>query len=96
MSGIRAISQTVRFYWKCARWAASGTLERANAWYWLVGVPAIALIGLLTGRGKMTVPDTTVPFLSFMALTIVVSWIIFFAIRFVARQPISTGNCATI
>jgi hypothetical protein len=71
----------LRFYWSCIAWAATGTLEKANAWFWPVGVPLVALAGWHWGVGTLAIPDNLQDFFVFMVLTVAVSWVVFFAIR---------------
>jgi hypothetical protein len=52
-----AIWQTIIFYARCIKWAAAGTVERANAWFWPVGVPIVALAGWYLGVGELHIPD---------------------------------------
>jgi hypothetical protein len=82
-----AFRETIAFYGLCAKWAATGTLERANAWFWLIGIPGIAFVRYLRGEiDPMTIPDHIPAFLGFMAATVAISWVVFFVIRFL-RAP---------
>jgi hypothetical protein len=81
-----AIWQTIVFYGLCVKWAATGTVERANAWFWLVGVPIVAFAGWYFGLGELHVPDQPAGFVTFMVVTVFVTWLIFFAIRLL-RAP---------
>jgi len=75
--------RTICFYASCVRWAAAGTLERANAWFWPIGVPVVAFVGWWFGLGTLMIPDHLEGFLTFMVVTVAVSWFIFFVIRFI-------------
>src|SRR5262245_57475851 len=78
---LKTIWQTIVFYGACIKWAAHGTLELANAWFWLVGLPAVAIIGAYLGFGELRVPDNPPEFIAFMLVTVFATWIVFFAIR---------------
>ena len=88
---LKAIRHTGRFYGRCARWAVKGTLETANAWFWILGVPVVAGAGYVLKTGPKTVPDHFPQFLLFMLATVGVSWIILFLIRFI-RAPAHFDN----
>lgn len=75
------VISVLEFYWRCVKWAARGTMEMANAWFWPVGVPIVALVGWYLGVGTLTIPDNLQNFVVFMVLTVAVSWGIFFVIR---------------
>jgi hypothetical protein len=77
------MGRTILFWWACIREAAHGTIERANAWFWLVGIPIVAIAGRYWEIGQLTIPDTAPEFIVFMAVTVAVSWVVFFAIRLV-------------
>jgi hypothetical protein len=82
-----AIFYAVCFYAKCAAWAARGTIEKANAWFWLLGIPIIAGLGWYFGFGVLKIPDNLQEFFTFMVVTIAASWAVFFVIRFVGAAP---------
>ena len=73
--------RTALFWWDCAREAAHGTIEKANAWFWLIGLPIVAFAGRYWEVGELTIPDTAPGFLTFMVVTIVVTWLVLFVIR---------------
>ena len=83
------IQNAVCFYGKCARWAMRGTVEKANAWFWPVGVPIVAAVGWYAGVGVLAIPETIQDFFTFMVVSIAASWVVFFVIRFVAPVRIS-------
>lgn len=82
-----AIFYAVQFYARCARWAAHGTIEKANAWFWLIGIPIVAFIGWWWGLGVLKFPAIWSEFFPFMVATVVASWAGFFVIRFVGAAP---------
>jgi len=84
---LNTILRAIEFYWKCATWAARGTLELANAWFWLLGVPIVGGINYKFWGGKMTIPDHIPEFLIFMCETVAISWALFFLVRFVGAPP---------
>src|SRR5436305_4169333 len=51
---LKTILDTGLFYARCARWAATGTLEVANAWFWVLGVPMVAGTGYVLKIGPKT------------------------------------------
>jgi hypothetical protein len=71
----------VLFYGECIAWAARGTVDRANAWFWPIGVPIVAVVGYFRGLGTLIIPDSTPEFLLFMFVTVLTSWVAFFVIR---------------
>jgi hypothetical protein len=75
--------RAMRFYVACVREAAQGTIERANAWFWLIGVPIVALAGRYWEIGELTIPDTPLELITLMVVTVGVTWVVFFAIRLV-------------
>ncbi len=75
--------RAVNFYWECVKDAARGTLERANAWFWPIGVPIVAFVGWYLGIGTLTIPDTFPDFMVFMVVTVAVSWVVLFIVRLV-------------
>jgi hypothetical protein len=76
--------RTMRFYAACVCEAARGTkIERANAWFWLIGLPIVAFAGRYWEIGKLTIPDTAPEFITLMVVTVGVTWVMFFAIRLV-------------
>src|ERR1700737_4686084 len=84
---MHTISRALGFYGKCIAWAAAGTLERANAWFWPVGVPVVALAGWYWEAGTLTMPENLEQFFTFMVVTIAVSWAIFFVVRLLGAAP---------
>jgi hypothetical protein len=77
------MGSALRFSWGCIREAADGTLDRANAWFWPIGIPIVAFAGWYWGVGQLTIPDTPQGFITFMVVTVGVSWVVFFLIRLV-------------
>jgi hypothetical protein len=75
--------RATHFYLACVREAANGTLERANAWFWLVGIPIVAVAGRYWEMGQLTIPATAPEFIAFMAITVTISWVVFFIFRLV-------------
>ncbi len=75
--------RAIRFWWACVRDAAEGTVEKANAWFWPIGIPIVALAGRYWEMGELTIPDTAPGFVAFMMVTVAISWVVFFAIRLV-------------
>jgi hypothetical protein len=73
--------RTIRFYGACVCEAAQGTIERANAWFWLIGLPIVALAGRYWEIGELTIPNTAPEFVTFMVVTVGVTWAVIFAIR---------------
>lgn len=71
------------FSWLCIKEAAHGTIERANAWFWLIGVPLVWIGGRYWEVGELTIPDNTPGFLTFMIVTGAVTWAVFFLFRLV-------------
>jgi hypothetical protein len=84
---MHAIRYAVRFYGKCARWAARGTIERANAWFWPIGIPFLAFIGWWWGFGVLKFPSTWSDFFPFMIATVTAAWVVFFVVRFAGAAP---------
>jgi len=73
----------LRFYGRCVQEAAKGTLDKANAWFWPIGIPIVAFAGWYRGIGQLYVPDTPVGFITFMFVTVAVTWVVFFTLRFI-------------
>jgi hypothetical protein len=73
--------QAFCFWWVCIREAAKGTLDKANAWFWPIGVPIVAFAGWYWEMGELTIPDTAPGFFIFMVVTVAISWVVFFVIR---------------
>jgi hypothetical protein len=77
------------FFWVCAKEAAKGTISRANAWFWVVGLPIVgAAFWFFDDLAPSEIPDNVdeIPsvlpdFIIFMGETIVVTWIVFFSFR---------------
>lgn len=79
------------FVGECIRDAAHGTIKLANAWYWPLAIPVVALAGhfcwdflppgpprdLWTGLGERGA------LIAFAALTVAVSWLLFFVLRLI-------------
>src|ERR1700730_2268339 len=82
MGGI-VMWRAINFCCQCVKDAAGGTLERANAWFWFIGVPFVAFVGWYFGLGALTIPDTFQDFMVFMVVTVAASWAIFFVVRLV-------------
>jgi hypothetical protein len=74
--------RTIFFYWECAKAAAHGTIERANAWFWLIGLPIVAFAGWYWEVGELIIPDNPRGFVTFMIVMIAVTWVVFFVFRF--------------
>src|SRR5229473_291683 len=73
----------IRFCLACVREAARGTIERANAWFWLIGIPIIAFIRWYWELGQLTIPNTPQGLIIFMVVTVAASWVVFFIIRLI-------------
>lgn len=70
----------LKFVWACVTDAARGTIERANAWAWLLG--AFVLWMVLRWRGYELMPPDTMPGVILLgAICLVVAWIIVFLWR---------------
>jgi hypothetical protein len=78
----------LRFYAECIIWAARGTLEKANSWFWIIGVPAVAFCGYRLGLGTLIIPDEIPRFLIFMIVTVAASWVIFLVLRLVCAPAV--------
>jgi hypothetical protein len=79
------------FFGKCIREAAQGTVKLANAWYWPLAIPLVALgeyfcldslppgslADLWAGR------DERRALIAFAVLTVAVSWLLFFFLRLI-------------
>jgi hypothetical protein len=72
----------LHFQWICSKEAAHGTIERANAWFWLVGIPVVWFGGVYLGYGELMIPDHPQGFLTFMVVMVAASWVVFFVFRF--------------
>jgi hypothetical protein len=75
--------RAVHFWWQCVREAAVGTIEKANAWFWLIGIPLVSVAGRYWEVGELTIPDTVPGFLTFMVVTTAATWIVFFITRLI-------------
>ena len=60
------MSRKFRFLWACIWDAAEGTVDKANAWFWLVGYPIVAFACWYWEIGELTIPDTVQGFFIFM------------------------------
>jgi hypothetical protein len=69
------------FYARCAGWAAAGSIARANLWFWLVGTPIVALVGHYLGVRQLQIPDQPAGLMSFMLVTLTVTWCVLLIIR---------------
>ena len=58
-----------RFWWACVREAAKGTLDKANAWSWAIGLPIGAIASWYWEIGESTIPDQPRDFFIFMGVT---------------------------
>jgi hypothetical protein len=79
------------FFGACVREAAHGTVKRATAWYWAIAVPIVAL-GIYLCRDDVPPRpfadfwsglDEGSTLLAFAALTVAVSWLLFFVLRLI-------------
>lgn len=77
------LTSTFLFWLRCVGWAARGTLDKANAWFWFVGVPLVAFVGNYLGLGHLFVPDDPEHFVIFMIVTVLATWAVFFLSRFI-------------
>jgi hypothetical protein len=84
---MQAIRDALIFYQKCVAWAAAGTFDRANAWFWPIGVPIVAFFGWYLGLGTLVMPESLDQFLTFMVVTVAVSWVVFFLVRLLGAPP---------
>lgn len=73
--------RAVRFYAACVAWAAKGTLEKANAWFWLIGIPLFAAAGYYFGLGPLTIPDHPSGLIVLMVIAVALTWLVIFLIR---------------
>jgi hypothetical protein len=78
--------QALHFYWLCVKQASQGTLELANAWFWVIGIPIVAVVGGYLTKRRLTIPDTVQGFLTLMVVSVFVTSIVFFVLRFL-RAP---------
>lgn len=70
----------LRYWWVCAKEAAQGTLERANAWAWLWGL-IIALLLCWWGDYDLMLPATGLQLLFFGLALIGLAWVAAFSLR---------------
>jgi len=91
------------FFGECIREAASGTIKLANAWYWPIAIPLVALGGYFWRDFLPPGPwtdlwtdlwadrwthlwadlDERQALIAFAALTVAVSWLLFFVLRLI-------------
>jgi hypothetical protein len=84
------------FFGECIREAAYGTIKLANAWYWPIAIPIVALGGYLFWRDFLPPGpwsdlwadlraglDERQALIAFAALTLAVSWLLFFVLRLI-------------
>lgn len=79
---------TLSFYRECIIWAARGTLDRANSWFWIIGVPVVAICGYWLRLGTLIIPDELQGFFAFMIITVIASWLILFVLRFICAPAV--------
>jgi hypothetical protein len=80
---------TADFFWVCAKEAAKSTISWANSWVWVVGLPIVgAAFWFFDDLAPSEFPDnleeipSVLPdFIIFIGETIVVTWIVLFAVR---------------
>ncbi len=82
----------LRFYFECLSWAAAGSLDRANAWFWVFGIVPVALAGRYFEVGALTVPDNPKDFIVFMVVTVIVSFILIFILRCLIAPAVLAGK----
>jgi hypothetical protein len=78
---LKTILGACTFYARCARWAAAGSIAKANAWFWLVGTPMVAVGGHYLGVSQLQIPDQPAEYMSFMLVTVTATWCALFVIR---------------
>ena len=82
----------VRFYANCLRWAAAGTLDRANAWFWALGIIPVAFAGWYWEIGALILPDNPHDFIVFMVVTVAISWVLIFLLRCLIAPAVLAQN----
>jgi len=70
------------FWWACVKDAAEGTVDRANGWAWLVGVPGAWLVWWIFGY-RLMAPDTLSQIVSYGLMFAGTAWVITFSVRLV-------------
>ena len=75
--------RAIRFYLDCIRWAATGTLSRANATYGIIGILIIYLAGRHWGLGTLTLPDDALSNVLLIIVALLVTWIAIFITRLI-------------
>ncbi|MGP0088918.1 MAG: hypothetical protein ACLPKB_03000 [Xanthobacteraceae bacterium] len=79
------------FFGKCIREAAQGTVKLANVWYWPLAIPLVALGEYFCRDSLPPGPladlwaglDERRALIAFAALTVAVSWLLFFLLRLI-------------
>jgi hypothetical protein len=78
---VKTVLGACTFYARCAGWAAAGSIRKANVWFWVVGTPIVAIVGHYLGVSQLQIPDQPAGFISFMLVTVTVTWGGLFIIR---------------
>src|SRR3954447_9639420 len=81
------------YFWRqCVSYAWRGTLDRANAWFWIIGVPLLAFIMWRAGY-KLRIPDDPVGLIIFMIITVAIAFIILFGFRLITAPARIHAEC---
>jgi hypothetical protein len=75
------LGRAISFYAACVGWSARGTVEKANGWFWLIGLPIFAGAGYYFDLGPLTIPDHPSGFVALMFITIALTWSVLFSFR---------------
>jgi hypothetical protein len=77
---------TIRFWFRCAAFAAKGTVAFANDWAWLFGVPATAVIlsFLASAGGNSVTGSVYIDAVLTGAVAFVITWFTIFFVRLLA------------
>jgi len=78
---LKTVLGACTFYTRCVGWAAAGLFRKANIWFWLVGMPVVAIVGHYLEIRQLQIPNQPAGLMPFMLVTLTVTWCVLFIIR---------------